>query len=249
MGTPWSSSDDEPPRAEECARLNVKYLIAHGVNDPQQLATVLPLANGIELDLRSDNRTWYVNHNTPTGTTLPEYLGRLNAASPFPELVYLDIKTPAASNLEALPGLLEYTVTRHPDVQIVYGAAHNAKELARLPHDAVLGIDCAFFNDSQTLNATFPRHRFWVGDGNLPRLPAFSVETTLTLARTLDRCVGTYVWTYRHMNTLRRDMARLQCTAVTIEPDLLPQAANLLRTCRCPYGDQRCYGTSRPVNS
>lgn len=216
----------------QCNRVRVKYLVAHGMNDPRGVASVLrDGANGIEIDVYSDDTAWYVNHDAAEGLTIARYMEELTAtARDIPRLIYLDIKTPRARNLEALGDL----VRQHPAILFLYGTNKDVDQLLRLPRSATLAVDMAWTTVPLAEVAELMRTRnFWLGDGNIPGMPKPSMwlGDSPTAFRAAHP-VGVFAWTYSTLDTFQADITRHQLDMVTVLPSLVRDAARLL--CSCP---------------
>lgn len=223
--------------SEVCPRARVRFLVAHRVNDPAKIRDVLvDGANGIEIDLCSDNINWFVNHSKPNGHRLEWYMGQLRdlakaepAVFAHLALVYFDIKTPSASNL---PELGKW-IAEFPSIQFLFGVASHSEELLRLPINATLAIDLALHDDVKRVTERMDHadRTYWLGDGFPPGLPKPSMSTSMQQFTNETKAQGTFAWTYSHLGKWCTDMATHGTTMTTVEPALVRKAARILSHC------------------
>jgi hypothetical protein len=143
------------------------------------------------------------------------------------DLVYLDIKTPQAMNLEELGDL----VTLYPAVMFLFGVADHSSELLRLRADAVLAIDLAYSRDTVDSVSTEMDARgrtYWLGDGNMPLLPKPSMRTSFQLFRKTN-AAGTFAWCYSNLDALKHDIVYYKVNLVTVNRALVKAAAGILK--------------------
>lgn len=181
-------------------------------------------ATGIELDVQSDNREWYVHHDRPTGLTFHEYLNVMKHWPQWPALVYLDIKTPHVENLAALA----QAITWFPQTTFVFSTARgdDARALLSLPMECVLCVD---FVGQQEAHALFNQHnrRAWLADG----IAAGFVNPLRALRNAWPFPVeGRIAWTYSSLAYWEADVVDLKLNASIVSEGLLPRAAERLNT-------------------
>lgn len=214
-----------------CRATRLKYLVAHGVNNHNDIADALTDgANGIELDLQSDGTTWFVNHDAPRGESLSAYMDAVSAAHhAHLRLIYLDIKTPTARNLEDLNRYMDYI----PGVLVLYGTAKDAPALLRLHPDATLAVDIAWRLSVAEITQMFAGRRYFIGDGNMPMLPKPSMATTMREIAAYKNAKGSFAWTYSQLNAWSADVTTYPLTMTTVNPTLVRPAAEILCKCVC----------------
>jgi hypothetical protein len=227
MGAGNSVEEDQE---QVCPHIQVKYLVAHRINNPYNVKGILEDgANGIEIDVRSDNKSWYVNHDMASGFEVFEYMRIMTENGPSPKVIYLDIKTPFAVNLEALGSL----ITIYPNILFLFGANRNSDQLLRLPKEAVLAIDLARFDRLERVAELMESNgrTYWLGDGNMPLLPKPSMHTSFKRIRAETKAAGTFAWTYSSLGAWKSDLVLHKLDLTTITPSLVKAAAAMLKSC------------------
>ena len=195
---------------------HVKHvLIAHRMNDPHQVPTVLEAgAQGIEIDLWSDGSTWYVGHDMFSGSiSWDDYYSASLRWPHQPDLLYLDIKTPAATNLV---DLATFTFpTRH--VLFATADGRNAKYFKVLPPTAEVVAD--FTNQRHAHRYWRKEGRsFWMADGIAAGIPS---SLGALKGRSRHKRLA---WTYSSLSQWSHDVKALHLDATIVEPSLIPQA-------------------------
>lgn len=204
------------------------WLIGHRVNDPRDGPWWLAQgASGLEIDVTSDGVTWFVNHDAPRGCTVAEYMAQMHDWPQWPELLYVDIKTPRAANLSQLYMLMQ---PLFPETRFIFSTARgeDAVYLLRLPVPAVLCVD---YTGQEAAQAVFAAHRrrFWLADGRAAGLKGIDAPGSAFHTAWPECAEGRVAWTYMHLATWETDVVRWKLDATLVTAALLPEAVSVLQ--------------------
>lgn len=209
------------------------YLIAHKVNQPEDIEKVLYTgANACEIDVRFDteSRMWYVNYDYAGGITVTKWF--LKARESVLPLVVVDVKTPCPGwQLTLLLDQIRMSKFQHA---ILLSVATQVDCLLSVEHKlhANEGLATDYLKISPELMAKLPENaNLWYGNGIISMLPKpglyNSIRDAVYLRNNGKKIKKVYAWTFDSAYSFSEYLG-MDLDGIMVEQDFVSEARSLV---------------------